>query len=368
MRRREAARVYVNGRFLGQRITGVQRYAREILAEVDAALAAGEAGSELTWTLVAPPGTPLPRLEHIQATHAGRLSGHAWEQFELPWIAGDGLLVSFGSTGPFFKSRQVITVHDASVYRVPEAFSWRFRAWYRLVVRQIVRRAPRTLAVSQFAAREATTFFGAEPARLDVTAEGWQHLLRVEQDDSLLGQYGLTPRSYVLSVSSPTPNKNFALVTEAMRKLRDLSVRFVVAGAADPRVLVATDVADDARVSRVGYVSDAQLKSLYANALCFVFPSKYEGFGIPALEAMALGCPVTASSIDAAREVCGDAACYFDPNDATALETILRRLHGSDAERARMTERGHERAATFAWSASARRSIATVLSCVHAEG
>jgi glycosyltransferase involved in cell wall biosynthesis len=353
----------VNGRFLTQRVTGVQRYAREMLTELDALLAAGEAGSELTWELVAPAGTPLPSLAHIRCSHRGRLAGHAWEQFELPFIARDGLLVSFGSTGPCFKTGQLITVHDASVHRVPEAFSWQFRLWYRLIIRQIVQRAPRTLAVSDFAAREAEACFGAPRERLDVTAEGWQHLDRTVADDSLLHRFDLAPRSYALAVSSPTPNKNFALVTEAMRKKTDLPLRLVVAGAVDTRVLVSAHIAEDTRVTRVGYVTDGQLKSLYTNALCFVFPSKYEGFGIPALEAMALGCPVVASSIDACREVCGEAARYFDPRDASALGDILHQLFDSDAERARMSVLGRERAANFSWSASARRSLTSINSC-----
>jgi len=363
----ETRRIYINGRFLTQRVTGVQRYAREILSELDTLLAKGGPGSELEWKLVAPAGTTLPPLQRINGVHCGLLSGHAWEQFDLPRITRGGLLVSFGSTGPYFKARQVVTIHDASVYRVPDAFSWKFRAWYRLIVRQIVRRAPRTLAVSEFAAREAATFFGAPASRIHVTAEGWQHLLRFAQDDSVLARYGLSPQSYVLAVSSPTPNKNFSLVVEAMSRLRDLPLRFVLAGAVDARVLVSANMHADDRVTRVGYVSDAELKSLYANALCFVFPSKYEGFGIPALEAMALGCPVTTSSIDAAKEVCGDAARYFDPGDPAALEGILRSLWSSAAEREHMSERGRKRAERFAWSASARKTLDTIVACAHAE-
>jgi glycosyltransferase involved in cell wall biosynthesis len=202
---------------------------------------------------------------------------------------------------------------------------------------------------------------------MEVTAEGWQHLSRIDEDDSLVRKHGLTAGSYVLAVSSPTPNKNFDLVVRAMRRLRDLPLRFVVAGAADSRVLVARRVAGEGLVTEVGYVSDSQLKSLYANALCFVFPSKYEGFGIPALEAMALGCPVVASSIDATREVCGDAASYVDPADDAALERVLRCLHGSRETRATMIEKGRERARMFAWSTSAKKSISAVISCVRAE-
>ncbi len=353
--------VYINGRFLTQRVTGVQRYAREVLGELDELLASGDDG--LGWTLVAPRGTPLPALRHVQCSHRGRLAGHAWEQLELPWIARDGFLVSFGSTGPCFKHHQAITVHDAAVYRVPEAFSWRFRVWYRLVIRAIVRRSPRTMVVSQFAARETQAFFGGRADRLEVVAEGWQHLQRAESDDSILRAHGLENGSYVLAVSSPTPNKNFALVSQAMLHLRDVPLRLVIAGASDPRVFASAPVGDEARATRVGYVSDAQLKSLYENARLFVFPSKYEGFGIPPLEAMALGCPVAASDIEAVREVCGDAARYFDPRDARGLARLLRELWGSDAELATMRERGRARAAGYSWNETARKSLATIRAC-----
>jgi glycosyltransferase involved in cell wall biosynthesis len=116
-------------------------------------------------------------------------------------------------------------------------------------------------------------------------------------------------------------------------------------------------------VVRTGYVSDAELRSLYEHALCFVFPSRYEGFGIPPLEAMALGCPVVASSIEPVREVCGDAARYFDPHDAPALARILTRL-GSEAaadERRRMAERGRRRAESFSWKASAARVLQSIV-------
>src|ERR1700722_8399521 len=207
---------YINGRFLTQRITGIQRYAREILGELDALLAAGKGDPDASWRLVAPRGTVFPPLARIRCAYRGWLSGHAWEQLELPWVTRDGFLVGFGSTGPCFKRRQAITVHDASVYRVPDAFSWKFRAWYRVMIRQVVRRSPRTMAVSRFSAREAEACYGACRSRLDVICEGWQHMQRVDADESILRAHDLAPGGYILAVSSPTPNKNFAVVSDAM--------------------------------------------------------------------------------------------------------------------------------------------------------
>jgi len=146
--------VFINGRFLGQRVTGVQRYARETLHALDELLAADK-GAGLRWTLLVPRGTPLPVFRHVMVETLGRLQGHLWEQLELPWRARAGLLFCFGLTGPLLKHQQIITVHDAAVVRMPENFKATFRHGYRWLVRSIARRAPRTMAVSQFGAAEA---------------------------------------------------------------------------------------------------------------------------------------------------------------------------------------------------------------------
>lgn len=347
-------RIFINGRFLTQRITGIQRYARETLLALDSILAAQ--GDRRRWILLVPPGTEAPPLTHIAFRCVGRFGGHLWEQVDLPWHARDGYLLSFATTGPLLKKAQTVTVHDASVYQVPDAFSWQFRTWYRLVVRFIGTRSRLTLAVSQFAASEVARFFGVRPDRIRVTSEGWEHLLSVQPDASILDRHGLAPGSYALAVSSPTPNKNFAAVLEASRLLGDLNMKFVIAGAADSRVFAAAEVAG-AGLLRVGYVSDAQLRALYENAMCFVFPSRYEGFGIPPLEAMGLGCPVVASAIPSVQEVCGDAAVYFDPSRPDELARNLRVLHGDVARLSEMRQRGRARAARYSWREAAQRNL-----------
>lgn len=360
-------RVYINGRFLTQRVTGIQRYARETLLALDQALAEGADGDLLEWRLIAPKGVEFPVLSRIQCIAAGHLTGHAWEQLELPRIAADGLLLSFGSTGPLMKKDQIITVHDASVYRVPDAFSWTFRAWYKLVIRAVVARAPYTLAVSAFTGAETVRWFSGNPDRIGVTTEGWQHLTRYQSDERILDAHELVPGRYVLAVSSPTPNKNFGLVTQAAEALTDLDLTFAVAGSLDSKVFAHAQPDPSDRLRRLGYVSDAALKALYENALCFVFPSRYEGFGIPPLEAMSCGCPVLAARIEAVREVCGSAAHYFDPADHDELARLIRNLASDPEEVARLRERSRCRAKAFSWGAAANKSLRAVLSTVRAE-
>ena len=351
--------VFINGRFLTQRVTGVQRYARETLQCLDELLAEG-AGEFARWTLLTPAGVEAPSLKRIRVEAVGRLKGHAWEQIELAWRAKKGLLFSFAFTGPFSLRRQIVTVHDAAVVRIPAAYNWRFRLWYRSLIARIVSRAPRTVAVSRFSAGEASACFGAPAARVRVSTEGWQHLDRVVADSAILDQHGLRDKPFALAVSSPTPNKNFAAIAQALRLLGPDAPCVAVAGSADLSVFRGgEDPASDAIV-KLGFVSDAQLKALYLHATCFVMPSFYEGFGIPPLEAMSCGCPVIASTAPAIREVCGDAALYFDPHRPQELAQQLKTLFADAALADRMSQDGLLRAEGYSWKESARLNLAVV--------
>ena len=351
--------VFINGRFLGQRVTGVQRYARETLHALDELLAADK-GAGLRWTLLVPRGTPLPIFRHVMVETLGRLQGHLWEQLELPWRARAGLLFCFGLTGPLLKHQQIITVHDAAVVRMPENFKATFRHGYRWLVRSIARRAPRTMAVSQFGAAEAIECFGVPAERVRVATEGWQHLQRITPDVSVLDDHGLRERRYALAVGSPRLSKNFAAIEQAIMLLGANAPCCVVVGATDAAVFRVDAGRGASDLLRIGYVSDAQLTALYQHAECFVFPSFYEGFGIPPLEAMACGCPVIASTAPAVREVCGDAALYFDPARPEQLADAFRRLFADAALRARLRTAGTQRTQHYSWDASAALNLAAI--------
>jgi glycosyltransferase involved in cell wall biosynthesis len=350
--------VVINGRFLGQRVTGVQRYARETLACLDALVGQG-AAAFARWQVAVPAGTASPGLAHIPVVTVGHRQGHAWEQMDLAWHARHALLLGFGFTGPALLRRQIITIHDGAVLRMPQAYRWTFRLWYRALVGWVARRAPLVLGVSAFAAAEAQACFHVPPARLRTTTEGWQHLQRIKADDTILGRHDLRHRPFVLAVSSATPNKNFAAIGTALARLGSDAPLCVVAGGTDGAIF-AQAVAQSPRLLPVGYVSDGELKALYEHAACFVFPSFYEGFGIPPLEAMASGCAVLASTAPAVREVCGDAALYFDPHQPAELAERLREFFADPALRARLVQRGRARAAHYSWEAGARLHLGYV--------
>lgn len=359
----ELPHIVINGRFLGQRITGVQRYGREVLAALDALLA-DRPDRHYTWTLALPAGVQAPALQAITPVSVGHRQGHAWEQLDLAaHTRAAALLINFGFTGPALMRRQIITVHDGAVVRMPQAYRWHFRLWYGALVRWLGSRVARVMAVSAFSGREAQACFGIAAERITVTTEGWQHLDRMVADDGVLSRHGLRDQAFVLAVSSPTPNKNFGAIVQALELLGPQAPRCVVVGGTDPKIFASAGAALPS-VQHLGYVSDAELKALYEAATCFVFPSHYEGFGIPPLEAMASGCPVLASTAEAVREVCGDAAVYFDPNRPDELAQRLSQLHNSPTQREQLRQAGLSRAAQFSWAAAAQLNLDQILAAV----
>ncbi|MDZ4848012.1 MAG: glycosyltransferase family 1 protein [Pirellulaceae bacterium] len=346
--------VYINGRFLTQKITGTQRYCREVMLALDEELANREEFRVFRWVLLVPSGTIVPKLERIEVESVPGFKGNLWEQWTLWQKSRMSILLSFGMTGPLLHRNQIITVFDASVYRVPDAYSWRFKLWYKFMIRWIVKRSRSIFSACEYAKTECVRYFGARSEQVCVTSAGWQHLDRIEEvsNDEILKLVGNKP--FVLAVSSPTPNKNFRLVVEAMQKIGQAPFAFVVAGSVNPAIFGGAQNHSEL-AKYLGYVTDEQLKALYRKAICFVYPSRYEGFGIPPLEAMSLGCPVLASEIGAVKEVCGDAVTYFDPHSADQLaEKLLAIASAPDAKEV-WGKRGMERAKLFSWRNAAKR-------------
>jgi glycosyltransferase involved in cell wall biosynthesis len=251
-----------------------------------------------------------------------------------------------------------VTIHDASVHRVPQSFSRAFRVWYKLLLPLLARRSRSVMTVSQFSRSEVIRCFGVRAGAVRVSGEGWQHVLRTRADPSILHEHGLRPRKYVLCVSSVAPHKNFEVIARALPLLADCDLRVAVVGAIDDRVFGRRATFRFEQLERLEYVNDARLRALYENAAAFVHPSLYEGFGIPPLEAMALGCPVIASKAASIPEVCGPAALYFEPRDAEALAALIRRVLFHPGERERLTSLGRAQLLEHSWEASARAFLA----------
>ena len=347
----------INGRYLSRAATGVDRFANELLRGVAAGLQPGQVLRVATPAAAALQATDVPYAAELVPIGPGR--GQWWEQLTLPAAAGDAALINLCTSAPALRENQLVAIHDAATFANPANFSAAFRTWYAVLLRSIASRARVVATVSRFSADELTRHLGVPASRLEIIGEGGEHILRTPADPSILERLGLGDQPYVLAVGSQSPNKNLRAVIDAMALLGDRKIRLVAAGGSNARIFADTVGADSA-VLRTGYVSDAQLRALYERAACFVFPSFYEGFGLPPLEAMCCDCPVIVANRSSLPEVCADAALYCDPADPASLAAALRRLLDSAALRDELRQAGRRRVAHFGWQRAATQFVDVV--------
>lgn len=355
---RPALTIYLNGKFTAQRTTGVQRVAAQLVHALDSQV-------EGHWVLLCPPGAPLPRLRRIRPRYLGPVGIPLmlWEQCLLPWAARDGVLLNLAGAAPAFGHRQVCMLHDAAVFDHPQAYTRRFAVWYRWLFRRVARHALALLTVSNFSRQRLASHLQIDVSRFALVPNGADHLDAIEADDTVLDRHQLRGQRFLLAVGSDNPTKNHAALLAAFARLPvDLELRLVMVGGRHAAVFADRSHNDPSGVMRLNELGDAQLKSLYEHAQALVFPSLYEGFGLPPLEAMACGCAVAAARAASLPEVCGDAALYFDPLDVDDVAASLRRLCTDDMLRATLQMAGTRHVAAYTWSASAAALLASLAS------
>lgn len=338
----------INGRFLSQKMSGVQRVAHEISAKL--------IKDRQDIRVIAPPNAgdwpadwPVERI--------GSVTGHLWEQTVLPFAAAGNTLLSLCNVGPVLHRRQVVMIHDAAIYDTPENYGPAMRAAYRMILPLLGRTARHIATVSEFSKHRLVHHGVARADHITVAYSGIDHVLDAKPGPAVLKKFGLSAQGYVLAVGPGSRNKNVSLVVQALEKLGASAPQLVLVGAGADGVFAAPDAGrDNRRVRSLGYLEDSDLLGLYANALCLAFPSLYEGFGLPPLEAMALGCPAIVSDQAALPEICGDAALICGDADVDGMAGHIAALASKPDLRNQMIERGYARAATFTW----KRSVSAI--------
>ena len=338
--------LYINGRFLTQPMTGVERYAYNICKAL--------ARLQQPFTIVCPKA-PIHQdydVSNLNIVHYGIGNSHFWEQCVLPFFfigKKNYLVVSFTGLGSVLIPHKMMTIHDLAFLKNPSWYSRTYYWYYKLMTPLAVKTSQHILTVSEFSKSEILRFY---PFIKGEKISGVYNAVN-RQLFKCLSDVPPAKEPFVLCVSSIDPRKNFARLIEACQGLTEAKLYIVgnynrVFG--EQQLTSTSD-----HIHFLGRVSDQELVRLYNQAECFVFPSLYEGFGLPPLEAMACGCPVLVSDIPVEREVCADAAQYFNPLEPSEiLRIIAQYLSNTDVIKETMRQKGYENLTRFSWEKSAR--------------
>jgi glycosyltransferase involved in cell wall biosynthesis len=346
----------INGRFLTQITTGVQRYAREITAAIDSIL--NETAS--CGTVIAPsPPIDFPHYTSLKVISAALGRGYAWEQLILP-LQSPKPILNLCNTAPLLRTDQIVCIHDANIYRMPESFSLPFRSVYKILHPLLAKRSMKVTTVSHFAAGELAQFLPITRDQISVMPNGHEHAFRWDAAASNIFERYPVRRPFVLLLGNRAKHKNAQVVMTLASEFDQMGVDLMVAGSG-AGIFAATNKLHAPNIRMLGFVSDDDLAALFSKALCLVFPSITEGFGLPIVEAMALGCPVISSNTSCMPEICGDAALLASPHDAPTWLRHVRDLLQSADLRSKLIERGRVQSSLFSW----RRSAQLYLDLLH---
>jgi glycosyltransferase involved in cell wall biosynthesis len=337
-------KIALNARFYAHRPTGMQRYAIELNKRFP------------------------EHLEPVMPSDALRgPAGHLWEQLYLPSAVRGRLLWSPNNTGPLAVARQICTIHDLIPIDHPEWFNRRFSLWYEWLLPRLARRVGHIIAISEFTKRRIVERLRVPARKVTVIYNGVDSCFYPRTDEEIrevCGTLGLS-QPYVLCVGSLEPRKNLRRLMQAWKIAQekvDREVSLVVVGApGSTRVFRSLSMPAVPRVVFTGYVADSHLPALYSGAAVMIYPSLYEGFGLPPLEAMACGTPVVTSATSSLPEVVGSCAVLVDPEDSLSIARGLLELMANARLRDTLRKGGLNRAQRFTWEATARATLGLLM-------
>ena len=330
----------INGRFRLQRMTGIQRVSQAITARLC---------------------TPHVVIEPKR--HAGGTAGHAWEQVIFPLKARGRLIWSPGTTGPVMAESQIVTIHDVAVIDRPEWFSPSFARLYRSMWPALAKRAKQIVTVSHFSKSRISRGLSIPKHKIQVIWNGVDESFKPAPRaaiESAKASAGIANRRYFATLSTIEPRKNLKLVLKAWTKAKPYlppDMVLLVIGGKGSKAIFGSSCMEDGGASEgvvfSGYVAEEMLPPLLSGAQGVLYPSIYEGFGLPVLEAMACGTPAVTTRLTSLPEIGGDAALYVDAEEPQDLaNTLINLAHSEDLRRER-SAMGLERAKLFTWNQAA---------------
>jgi glycosyltransferase involved in cell wall biosynthesis len=339
--------LYINGRFLTQPLTGVNRFSYEITK------ALYKCGCD--FVLVCPKQKIREEYDvtGFKIIHYGFGRSHVCELFSLPFFflrKSQDILVSFSGLGPVAVRNKITTIHDVAHLENPRWYSLAYRMFYRLMEPLVIYTCKKVITVSEFSKSEIIKHYPRiKPDDIEVIYNACNEQWGYEEEaDPVVSDY-------FLCVSSIDPRKNFPILLSAFKELPEVNLK-IVGGMNAVFNKLELEVPKNAEF--LGRVSDDELASLYRNAKAFIYPSLYEGFGLPPIEAAHFGCPVVLSDIPVLKEVCRDSAIYFNPYSPESIIEAVKKVNSfTDQQRDEMIAKAKNNIKRFTWDTSAKKLL-----------
>lgn len=346
-----SSEVYINGRFLCNKMDGISRFSFEICKQLKRL--------GLDFKIVIPKWLEYENEESFEIVRFGSLKSHFWEQIDLLRFLktkGNPLFLNLSGLGPLFYNNQIITIHDLSFYENKKWFSRSYTLFYSIATPVLARNALKILTVSNFSKTEIIKYLKIDEKKIEVIYNAVANDLEKSSDSIQISPIvnSILNDKYVLAVSSIDPRKNLQRLIDSFLELNLENYKLVLVGKTSNHFNVKLS-ANSKSVIFTGFVSDSELSILYKKCEFFIYPSLYEGFGIPPLEAMKNDCAVIVSEIPSLKEVCSDAALYVNPFDTENIKNGMLKIIEDSGLKEELKRKGSLRSEFFKWKDSGEK-------------
>jgi len=312
--------IVVNARFLAKKVTGLERYAAELsialkkyFPDVKFVSHKGDLNTELA--------------KELNLEVFGLLKGHLWEQIELPRYLKkkkSPILLSPVNTGPIYFKNQIPIIHDLAFLRHPEWYSKSAAIFFKFIVSKVAQNSSHILTVSEFSKSEIITLLKIPEEKITVISCAVPQKIIELSKNEYKNKYG----NFILTVATIEPRKNLKNLINAFLQLNQKDLKLIVVGNKNNRVFSNPELSNitNHNIIFTGYVSDEELVGLYKNTRLFIYPSLYEGFGLPPLEAFFCNSNLLVSDIKPLKETFGDKILYFNPESVNDIANKIEEL------------------------------------------